>query len=205
MIKMEKKEKEANGVQLFLRTVVTDPKGKVLHDSGKIKSKSFVIQFLEGLSGKFRNLSLNATARDGTEDQIHESGRTGSSFFQSKPGVNVADRGIVVGTGNTPVTNTDYVLDSQLTEGVGAGNITHNAQSHDAVVESAGNVDLVSKRSFTNNTGSTITVEEVGWYIKCAQSAGSFYFMIIRDVLGSPLDIPAACSLTVYYTHRTTV
>lgn len=201
-------EKKSHGVQLLIRAVVRDPEGRVLSDTGQKPSKSFVIQFLEFIYGLFDGpATLEATAVDGTEDVIYRAeGVDGYCYLHLRVDAPINDdtHGIVVGTGSTAETNTDYKLEAQLTEGVGAGNITHGAM----VVGTAGvvgaNVDLEIKRSFPNNTGSTITVAEAGVYAKQGIFV-PYYHCIIRDVLAASIDVPDKCALTVYYTLRTTV
>jgi len=199
VIKM--KEKKSHGVQLLIRAVVRDPDGKVISDTGRKPARSFVIQFLEALYGLFDALNLDATATDGTEDRIIAVGANLNATLMIDAAINDDVHGIVIGTGDTAETNTDFALETQLTEGVGAGNITHGAQ----VVGTAGvvgaNVDLELKRAFTNNTGSLIEVKEAGIYTLYS----SWVHCIIRDVLAESVDIPDRCSLTIIYTMRTTV
>ena len=197
------KEKKANGVQLLLRAVVKDPEGKILSDTGKKPSKSLVIQFLEFIYAMFNfDADLSATATDGTEDKIYDGDVDCEYHLRVDAALNVALYGIVVGTGTTPETNTDYKLETQITEGTGAGQLTHGTTTiADAAVVGA-NVDLEVTRTFTNGSGNTITVTEAGIYTK--QGAG-FYHCIIRDVLGAGIDVTNKCSLSVIYTLRTTV
>lgn len=206
------KEKKSHGVQLLIRTVVKDPDGKVLSDTGQKPSKSFVIQFLEFIRYLFDATGANRLATDinGAEDEIYSDLYTCAVHSQVDAtlieyGVNY---GVVVGTGDTAKTNTDYKLETKLTEGVGAGNITHGVVTIGTTAVVGANVDLEIKRPFTNNTGSTIIVKEAGIYTKYkgagAPAAGN-YHCIIRDVLPASVNVPDRCSLTVYYTIRTTV
>lgn len=197
-------KKKSHGVQLLIRTVVTDPKGKVIQDSGQKPSKSFVIQFLEFIRALgVGDGAVLATATDGTEQNIYHGESTSEYLFEVKAGVNVGTFGIIVGTGDTAVTNADYKLETQLTEGTGAGEITHGEQVVELTAIVSGNVDIELKRALTNLTGSTITVKEAGLY--CTYSDGAFMHCLIRDVLVTPVELPDNCSLTVYYTVRTTV
>lgn len=196
------KEKKAHGVQLLIRAVVRDPDGKVISDTGRKPAKSFLIQFLEFVSGLFYYTStLNATAVDGTEDPIYIPANDGDTHFRVDGGVHVGTHGIVVGTGETAPTNTDYKLETKIAEGTGAGQLTHNATTVETTEVVGANVDLLVVRAFTNGSGSTITVEEAGLY---TYSAGS-YHCIIRDILAGGVDVPDKCSLTIIYTLRTTV
>ena len=110
-----------------------------------------------------------------------------------------------MGTGDTAADNTDIALEAQIAEGAGAGQLTHGAQAIEAVAVVGSNVDLELKRSFTNNSGDTITVKEAGIYCRSIQNGTYGYHMLVRDVLGASVEIPDKCSLAVYYTMRTTV
>lgn len=197
------KKKKTHGVQLLVRAVVTDPDGKIITDTGRKPARSFLIQFLEAVWGIFRGTYAYATALDGGEDYIIIGAENIDTQLLINAGAYNSDKGIVVGTGDTAVTNTDYKLETQLTEGVTAGKITHGAQIVGTAEVVGANVDLELKRAFTNNTGSTITVKEAGIYVHCTAYAGDH--CIIRDVLAGGVDVPDKCSLTVYYTLRTTV
>ena len=204
---LEQKEKNRHSIQLLLRLVVHDEKGRIISDTGHKPSRSFVIQFLEFLYGAFRGSTVNATDVSGAETGIYRTAPAAHKMWrqqcQINAGANVSLYGQVVGTGDTAATNTDNKLETQLTHGVGAGNISHGAQTVDAVAIVGVNVDMVCKRSFTNNTGSTITIKEVGIYKRT--EVDSTYHMLIRDVLVASVDVADKCSLTVYYTLRTTV
>lgn len=202
---MRMKEKKSHGVQLLIRAVVKDPDGKVLSDTGQKPSKSFVIQFLEFLYALFNAPAfLNATDVNNVENKIYDDGQYASHHLKAGAPINASTWGIVVGTGDTAETNADYKLETQLTEGVTAGKITHGAVTVETTAVVGANVDLETKRSFPNNTGSTITIKEAGIYTEMHLAAYK-YHCIIRDVLGTPIDVPDMCALTVYYTFRTTV
>ena len=205
MVKQD--EKKGHSIQLLLRLVVQDENGSIISDTGNKPSRSFVIQFLEFIYAAFRGTTTNATDVSGAETGIYRTAPAAHKLWrqqcQINAGANVSLYGQVVGTGDTAATNTDNKLETQLTQGVGAGNISHGAQIVDAVAIVGVNVDMVCKRSFTNNTGSTITIKEVGLYKRT--EVDSTYHMLIRDVLAASVDVPDMCSLTVYHTLRTTV
>lgn len=196
-----KEEKKSHGIQLLLRAVVKDSEGKVLSDTGKKLSKSYLIQFLEFIYAMGEGVLYNATDVDGAETVFYWSSACRNFTYVGAP-INTSTYGIVIGTGDTAETNEDYQLEVQLTEGVGAGNITHGAVVIEATAVVGANVDLELKRSFTNSTGSAITVKEAGLY---SNMQGLEFFCLIRDVLAASVDVPDSCSVTVYYTLRTTV
>lgn len=201
-----KKEKKAHGVQLLIRAVVTDPDGKVVSDTGRKPANSFVIQFLEFIYAMFNSANLNATTTTNQEDFIYLTTQEPNAVFRVDAPINNSIYGLVVGTGDTAETNADYKLETQLTHGVGAGNISHGVTTVGTAGVVGANVDLEIKRPFTNLTGSAITVKETGIYTSGLVGGDAPYFhCIIRDVFPGPVNVPDNCSLTVYYTVRTTV
>lgn len=199
-----KEKRKSHGVQLLIRAVVRDPDGKILSDTREKPAGSFVIQLLEFIYilGLAPATSAERTSTDGGERRIYFGSIPCWYQFNIDTPANISGFGIVVGTGDTAVTNTDYKLDTQLTEGAGVGNITHGVMIIGDVAVVGANVDMVLKRTFTNNTGLLITVKEAG--VVTAYTDDKFH-LIIRDVLAPPIDVPDKCSLTIYYTLRTTV
>lgn len=200
-----KKDKKAHGVQLLIRCVVRDPDGKIITDTGRKRSKSFLLQCLRFIYPLFDGLaSYTAKTTAGDYTNIYYGTYALSWFLRLVAGVNNSAYGLVVGTGDTAETNTDYKLQTQLTEGTGAGNITHGVVTVGAPAVVGANVDLEILREFANNTGSTITVKEAGLYVTSALVPTRMH-CIVRDVLPAPVEVPDKCSVTVYYTMRTTV
>lgn len=204
---MKKKNRASHGVRLLIRAVVRDPEGKSISDTGQKPSKSFVINFLKLFHAVFDGPTgiYYVKATDGSQDIYYYPGGPCSQYLQIDAPINNGLYGLVVGTGDTAEDNEDYKLETQLTEGVGAGNITHGEVVFEDTAVVGVNVDLVLKRAFSNNTGSTITVKEAGIYNAHLEGGSKHYFCIVRDVLAAPVEVPDKCSLTIYYTLRTTV
>lgn len=204
---MRKDSKEkANDVQLLLRLEVRDAQGRLISNTGNIKSKSFVIQWLEGVYSIFRGIAFNATDINNAETEINNGGGYGlSSCLWIQAGVDNGTYGIVIGTGTNAVTNTDYRLQTKIAQGAGAGQMSHGAMIFVTTAIVGANVDFVTKRTFTNNSGAQITVNEAGTYTYNAGHVAHPVHCIIRDKLAVGVDVPDKCSLTVYYTWRTTV
>lgn len=199
------KEKKAAGVQLLIRAVVRDPEGKVIKDTGQGPARSFVLQFLQWIGAVFDSLGTQVTDVNGVNKYIYHPIRDNYEMNTILSLGNASLYGTVVGTGDTAADNTDYALEAQIVEGAEAGELTHGAQAIEAVAVVGSNVDLELKRSFTNNSGDTITVKEAGIYCRSKQNGTQGYHMLVRDVLGGGAEVPDKCSLTVYYTLRTTV
>jgi len=197
-------KKKTHGVQLLIRAVVKDPDGKVLSDTGQKPAKSLVIAFLKFVSCL---LGEYTEARSVSDDvmPIYTGGYDCSETFRANAGVTTSSWGIVVGTNDGPTAedNENFVLDTQLTHGVGPGNITYGAMVVGVPAVVGANVDTELIRAFTNNTGVAIDVKEAGIYV-FSNLFTPRTFLIIRDVFGA-IEVPDKCSLAIHYTLRTTV
>jgi hypothetical protein len=109
--------------------------------------------------------------------------------------------GIVLGSSDTPVSIGQYSLGALITHGTGSGQLTYGAT----------NVESLSKdttwlfrvvRTFTNNSGASVTVREIGLYVRLGTISSSPYYtsvMLARDVPTSPISVPNGSTLTVRY------
>ncbi len=192
--------------ETYYRILKHDPEGQLVKDSGLIPSGSYVIQFLELIRSIIANADKTATDVDGAESTLMDI----SDLAQTKGRVNAGagddTYGIVVGTnaGATVEDNENYALDTKiLHSAVGAaGELNYQAVTFIAPRVVATNIDFDLSRAFLNETGSTITVKEIG--IICKNSQDTKYFLLLRDVV-SDEDVLDGHTLTVVYTLRTTV
>jgi len=199
----EKKKEKTHGIQLLIRAVVRDPDGKVISDTGQKPARSFVIQFLEFLYFMFvdgNGGGREATTTGGAEENIYFTTNAYITLFRADAAINDNSKGVVLGTGEAAVTNEDYNLGSKIGAGSGAGQFIYEAHDIGTAAVVGPNVDLVLKRSFINNSGSSITVKEAGVLTRYGTAQ---QFLIIRDLLTVP--VPDMYGLTITYTLRTTV
>jgi hypothetical protein len=101
--------------------------------------------------------------------------------------------GMVIGSGTTPVTMLDYKLETQLISNVNHGAMTFAIENPDASTWRT-----AITRVFTNNTGATLTIREVGLY---ATTASTYFFCIDRTLYS--VDVPSGVGVT--FTYRITV
>jgi len=194
-------------IQVFHRLLLLDPRGKIINDSGRIPSRSYVIQFLELIEAFLDGpTTKNATDVDNAESPIYR-GATGApvSYGRVDASANLDTHGIVVGTndGATPEGNENYKLDTKVLHGSGvAGKLNHQAVTMVAPAVVGANVDFDISRPFINDSGGTITIKEAG--IICKNSQDTKYHLLVRDVV-SDFAVPDDYTLTVVYTLRTTV
>lgn len=113
----------------------------------------------------------------------------------------VASYGIVVGTGSTANTIDDYKLETQIDNAT----LAHSNTALVGYVTDKDDVYIKLQRSFTNNTGGTITIKEVGVYLKVyATGNTSIYVMYYRKVLDTPLDIADGSTDIIEWVYQIT-
>jgi len=110
--------------------------------------------------------------------------------------------GIVVGSGSTPQTYSDYKLASQIYNGTGAGQLSYGTHTTSSSYGSTSSYITIS-RTFTNQSGSAIVVREVGMIARqtaVSNGSGDVKYLIARDVLANPVTVNNLGTLTVTYT-----
>jgi len=117
----------------------------------------------------------------------------------------IATRGILVGSGLNAESFEDYVLQTQITEGTGAGQLNHVASQAHAM--SYGALVLTNElvRFFNNNSGGNVDINEVALVgdIHCHVTVAE-HFLVSRDHLGVTVTVPDTGQLKVTYTIELT-
>ncbi|MBA7650252.1 hypothetical protein ES703_58055 [subsurface metagenome] len=118
----------------------------------------------------------------------------------------LATSGIMVGSGENAESFEDYVLQTQILEGAGAGQLNHAASEAHAISYAAFVLKDELVRYFNNNSGASIDVNEVGLVIYMAKSFQNSYGRILfsRDKLPSTVTIPDTGQLKVTYSIELT-
>lgn len=114
-------------------------------------------------------------------------------------GAGDANTGIVVGTGSGATTISSYQLGARIANGVGSGQIGYAAQTYTAPTTDGAKRYWKITRLFTNTSGSTITVNEVGLYINFSGAP----HMVHRDLTGG-VAVGHNQVLTVVFEYYTT-
>ena len=163
-------------IDAHLTVIVTDKNGKVVLRK-RFKSRSFVVGFLNALYNNFSFTSLNSLY-----------------CFQSP--------NIVVGSGTAKPTISDTGLESQISNGTGAGELQYGT---DSLTTPAANTNtntgsMTWSKSFTNGSGGNVTVSEVGAYFSIDSNGGFTSYFVLHDLLPSPITLSPNQVLTVVYT-----
>jgi len=113
--------------------------------------------------------------------------------------------GILVGSGSGSYSPNDTGLASLIP----GTTLSYGAVSVDKPTDTGSALQIVITRTFSNNSGSDVTVTEVGLvgvhYLKITSSSGvliregPFYVLLAHDFLSSPITVPNGATLTVRY------
>ena len=179
---------------------IRDQKTGDLEFEKKFVSQSFVKQFLQLLRVMFMGQSNYYMPADGwelkdTDGDTHYDIVKSAAVFRAAAPLNNDTYGIQVGTNNAAPTISDYVLGTQIAHGIGAGQLQYSAVAFGAPSEDGVTSQFVVTRDFANNSGATITVEEIGLAIYYASNEN---FLILHDVTGS-INVLNGKTLTVNY------
>lgn len=187
----------------IITIVVRDKHDKVISRSRQ-KSRSYVrgLNFItmaqfEGSSTPSPAIQTKDTA--GTTKNL----RTSGNAWTCAAAIGATVNGIRVGTGNTAVTIEDYQLETPIAQGLGAGQMEHQAVTFVAPQVSGNECFFSIERIIVNNSGAVITVREAGIYCQAMQvTATPIYICVARDVLAPAKDVPDGGSITVTYTIK---
>lgn len=200
-IKPDKKAMLPGEFGCMLELTVHKPDGEVT-EHRRLKSKSFVRQFLEILWMQCYNPSSILAGGTHPKDtgNVARSVDQASGNFSAVAAAGIVINGIVVGTGTDAVTVNDYKLKTLIAHGIAAGQLQYSAMTFGAPADDGTTSQFRLTRDFTNGTGATITVKEIGLDV----IASGYYFLAIRDVI-IPIDVPAGEILTINYEEQATI
>jgi hypothetical protein len=114
--------------------------------------------------------------------------------WYNQGGVGIDTTGIVIGTGTTPPTRTDYALVSKIPHGSGAGQIYYNQQTYELLTDYSFRLN----REFTN-AGSDLSVAEAGLIYETWFAANKRVLMLLRDTF-TPVSVTTGNGIRVRYT-----
>jgi len=208
------KEKELK-LGLEYEVEVRDKNGKLIsrHHS---KSHSWLKQFIQMMMAEWQYAHQGGTPTAVSITDETGTGRnmppTYSTLYQNgawaiNAPANSSEYGVKVGGGDAPNTLSTYVLASPISHGTGSGQLVYGTHTIESVINPSGN-DLTFRvtRVFTNNSGASVTVKEIGIATKRYDQGGTARtFLFVRDVLSSPSSVPDGATLTIRYTVKITV
>jgi hypothetical protein len=189
-----------SSIGLFYQLTVRDRTGKVVRKTRLRRSKSFCIAFLQLIQ-----VQCVIAASVGIRDILNavETVTAQANNFKLDAAATVDTLGILLGTGTTPVDNTDYVMETKIAHGGAATQLEYGSQGEIAAAEVGANVDYQLVRSFTNSSGGTIQVTEAGVYLN-AYAVALKTVLAVHDVF-TAVPVLNTETITATYTFKTTV
>jgi hypothetical protein len=194
---------------------VRDKNGKLINKK-HAKSHSWLKQFIQMLMAEWQYTYGGSNPPAVTINDETGTGRAMPSpynvaYYYCAFAVNApagsSEYGVKVGGGDTPNSLLTYALASPISHGTGSGQLAYGAHTIESVINPSGN-DLTFRvtRVFTNNSGASVTVKEIGITAKRYDQGGTARtFLFVRDVLPSPSSVPDGATLTIRYTVKITV
>lgn len=196
--------------QLYIDFSTFNARKQLIKKTGFLKSHSYVIGYLACIEALFGNYerapSFMRWATDtGGTPRSYSSGFPSMVTDNSKPYPIMADAlddttGILVGTGTNAPANDDYTLQTKIAHGSGAGQLVHGTANVSCPTIVGANVDMVISRPFTNASGGSITVREVGVQTKLYNANLT---LLLRDSVNQTIANGEFSLVT--YLFRTTV
>lgn len=111
-------------------------------------------------------------------------------------------QGIVVGGSAEPFSAEDFCMWSNIAPGSAAGQLVYDATILGAATYDSGTKTWTTThlRQFNNNSGGSITVNEIGLTSFLRVGSNWTTFLLARDVLSSPVAVANGAQLTITYT-----
>jgi hypothetical protein len=211
------KPKSLGMPEAYWEIEIRDRNGKLL-ERKQFKSHSWLKQFIQILKGEFAtscngsgNGNVNINDESGTARSYPYHTNTSCPTYlmnlSTLGAIGDVTQGIIVGSGDTPNSLTTYSLASKIAHGTGNGQLYYGSETVEDVTNPSG-MDLQFRiiRIFTNNSGASVTVKEIGLLVKKEDASVNLRsFLIVRDVLVSPLSIPDGATMTVRYIIKITI
>jgi len=202
-------------MKVYHQLFIYNKKEKLKYKNDKTQSRSFLKPFLYLLCPIFNGSMISTidiynTARTTLYTNyinfiINSQGRESYVFYNAS----ASQVGIVVGEGTNAVAITDYKLQTKITNGASAGQLVYLSCWLCNLAVGASDVTWDIERMFYNDSGGTITINELG-VNNFAQITGQpsytqTSFCMIRDKLSVGVDVADTEYLKVKYTLSVSV
>jgi len=182
------------------KVVVRDREGRIMRIE-EAPSKSFILNFLYLW---WLNLNLNSSDNisvvNCSGQQTTMSPQQPQGWFVSFANSSCPYSGIQVGSGTSSPSASSPYLESLILNGTGSGQLSYgyNSVTSPSISSNPGTITVTN--TFTNNSGGSVTVGEVGLASTIYNSAATSAALLIHDVLSSAANVPNGGTITVTYT-----
>ncbi|RLC41388.1 MAG: hypothetical protein DRH44_07465 [Candidatus Coatesbacteria bacterium] len=184
---------------------------RVLGEDGKIEERwhkchSFVkngysllnTALANDIAGKpqFDVVDVDGTSRTVSWDEQNDANKYGANAP-----ANNDDYGLIVGTNGTGTSWSDYNLRAKINHGTGSGELVYHETEIKSSEDSGAPAKITLERKFDNDSGGSITVREVGWFIMVTVGGSQYYVMMLRDTPAATTVGDGARLISTYYVY----
>lgn len=186
-------------LDMFMYFTVKDLKTGKIVLKRKEKCYSLVDNFLRILYCKMGFVTNSGTDTSGSSVSF-TAGSEIDPYFLMTAGSSDDDSGIVVGTGTTAAAIDDNNVETRIDDGAGSGQLQYASSTVAAPTVDASTTTLTLTRVFTNDSGGSITINEV-----CLITQDSPEVLIARDIVSGGIAVGSGQEATINYKIRTTI
>lgn len=190
-------------LEAFYQLCVRTSSGLLALDSGIRPAHSFTLGFAKLMFNVgFECSAASVTAITATDGSSKSTLISMDGGWITTAGVTVSTYGIQVGTSTAAESINDTSLGTQIAHGTSAGQLQYGAMTYGAPSTTATTTTFRFTRVFTNGSGGTVTVQEIGLVSSDLNSASRFLW--IRDLTGA-VAVTNGQQITVNYDFTTTI
>lgn len=187
-------------IEAWLEVTIRNRNGRIIRHT-KRRSHSFVSMFFAIMQAQTGQANVaGCTDNAGNAVTVNPSS---AAVYAVTAASGSATYGIQVGTGTIAPSPTDYKLSALIANGSGVGQLNYGACTVGQFTVAAGATTLAITRTWTNGSGASITVTEVGIVCEANSShASPDYFLILHDL--ATYQVPNGGNMTAVYTLKGT-
>jgi len=162
------------------------------------------------LDGKYTYTKFSASAID-IDGTVYSAGWVagtggGATYIPTTSIGNPSDQafenqGIVIGTGDDPVTIDDQLLEKQVPNASSNGSLTYGSTIVSQDTNDSLSAQITITRTFTNNATDLVAISEIGYLMKSGDL--DYVLMTMRDILPTAVNVGSGATLTVNYRIKT--
>jgi len=158
----------------------------------RVKCHSYVGNFIDLLYVQFAQSNQSITDTSGVSRSV------GISQYNLWAYAAAADdtKGVLVGTGTAANDVAKYALATKIAHGTGAGQLQYGACGIGVPATVGQKRQMTIARTFTNVSGASITVNEVGLVIQGLVSGSTYYFLVERTLSTNAIANTASATWT---------
>ena len=179
-------------VETWIDGEIRDGQGRLIRKLRPKRARSYVLQFLDllGILVGYATLSIIDTGG------VSRSQAPYAALMRADAGAGITTYGIMIGTGTNAVALADYALQTQVIT-----NITHSSVTISTPSTSGTTRLFEIVRTFTNDTGATLNITEVG----LAGMGGSSNYKYLLDRSLYSVSVNNGASVSLRYRIKVTI